>query len=743
MAQLIPKNLYDLIEHVELNKSGWWDDALSNVLLGAIWLHGEPVPRGGVRDLVVSAFNLEIPADRIAQGIQRLANERKLAVDRHDNVVADSKVVKQMEAQSEAAKRNEDDVRSAFVERISDRCAPHSPETTWTLFNQQYLLPMIDVLGARTVQLMGRAEAVDSDVTALTREFFALFDSSCRVALRSAIGSFLDPNDAKVRRYVTAYLDASFLVRASGLTNAALVEISEFGRKPPAFRLFLDTNFLFSLLDLHDNPSNESAQMLGEMIRQVGKHLSIKMYVILPTMEEIKRTLLAVRRDLTGMKIVPALTDAALEVGISGIAMRFFRANQDAAQPISPEDYFEPFLKDLTIVLRANGIEVYNEQTTGYRGRQDVVDDIHQLSGGEGAFEAERQRSYNAALHDSILWHFTHDKRPAMFESPLQAVFWAVTNDYRLINFDRRRRRAQRAVVGVCIHPAELLQVLRLWEPRSTDMEQALMSGLRLPFMFYEFNSGREAASLRILRAMSRFEHIESLGAEAIRDMVLNDAVRSKIGAATTEEEEVAAIHDAALAEYNHVVKQRDAAISKAKEAAEALGSEREGALRRSAADKGKQAQTDGRIAELETELNSERQESRASGDQLKALEAKLEAKDVQHQAHSARNRFVLIRGVGGAALLAALYAGLGYGWAAIGATSPLVVSLGIFVMWAVSWLFVLTTRVRDPDVREWPLIRTILDARRWIVGVFVALLVAIAANGIWQEVIRPYWAIQ
>ena len=645
-------------------------------------------------------INLEIPADRIAQGIQRLVDEGKLSVDEDANVVAASSVVKQMEAQSKAAQRNEDYVRGAFVEKVANYCTPHSPEAAWSLFNQRYLLPMIDVLGARTVQLMGRGEAVDSDVTALTREFVALFDSSRRVELRSAIGSFLDPNDANVRRYVTEHLDASFLVRASGLTNDALVDISEFGRRPPTFRLFLDTNFLFSLLDLHDNPSNESAQMLGEMIRQVGRHLSIRMYVILPTMEEIKRTLLAVRRDLTGMKILPALTDAALEVGISGIAMRFFRANQEAVQPISPEDYFEPFLKDLTIVLRANGIEMYNEQTTGYRDRQDVVDDIFQLRGGEGEFESERQRSYNAALHDSILWHFTQDKRPAVFESPLQAVCWLVTNDYRLINFDKRRRKAQHAAAGVCIHPAELLQVLRLWEPRSTDMEQALMSGLRLPFMFYEFNPGREAASLRILRALSRFEHIENLGAEAIRDMVLSDAVRSKIDEATTEEEELAAIHDAALAEHNHVVKQRDAAISQAKQAAEALSSEREEALRRSVADKDNQRQTEGRIAEVETELHSEREESRARGDRLGALEDLLKNKNAEEQVQAARSSFVLTRGVGAGTLLGAIAVGLGYGWAMIGATPPFLVFLGMFGIWAISWLLVFTMGVRDPNVR-------------------------------------------
>ena len=170
----------------------------------------------------------------------------------------------------------------------------------------------------------------------------------------------------------------------------------------------------------------------------------------------------------------------------------------------------------------------------------------------EGEYELQRQRRYNAALHDSILWHFVHDKRRAVFESPLEAVFWVVTNDYRLINFDRRRRRAMKSAAGVCIHPAELVQILRLWEPRSTDMEQALMSVLRQPFMFYEFDPSKEAASMRILKALSRFDHIDELKPEAIRD--------------------------ALLVERKEVAEQRDAAIRRANQAEEALTEKRKAA---------------------------------------------------------------------------------------------------------------------------------------------------------------------
>ncbi len=59
------------------------------------------------------------------------------------------------------------------------------------------------------------------------------------------------------------------------------------------------------------------------------------------------------------------------------------------------------------------------------------------------------------------------------------------------------------------------------------------MSGLRLPFMFYDFDPGQEAASMPILKALSRFEHIDYLEPEAIRDIVLNDAMRSKTAKTT------------------------------------------------------------------------------------------------------------------------------------------------------------------------------------------------------------------
>lgn len=740
--QPLPKALLDLIEHVELNKSGWWDSALGNVLLAATWMHGKPIYREQIQEIVASAFSLDIPEDRVDKGIQRLLADGKLRATEDNHITPTDVVMDQMEARLKAAELNEDAVRTTFFVNVMDCCTPYSPEKAWTLFVERYFLPLIEILGARTLQFMGGNAAADEDVGALTDQFIELFEPPVRAQLRSAVGNFLDPNDSNVRRYVSEHLDASFLIRASGLTSSAIAGISTFRQRSPTFRLLLDTNFLFSLLELHDNPSNEATQMLGNTIQRVGQHLSIRMNVILPTVDEIKRTLRAAMADLAGMRMSTALADAALDLGISGIAMRFARVNRERPRPLSAHDYFQPYLSDLTPILKSKGIEVYNEKIDKYRERQDVIDDLLEMMGDEEQPKREKQRRYNAALHDSILWHFAHDKRPQVFESPLDAMYWVVTNDYRLINFDRRRRQFEGSPAGVCIHPAELVQMLRLWEPRSTDIEQALMSGLRLPFMFYEYDSGGEAASIRILKALSRFEHIPYLESDAIRDIVLSDAVRSKIVMANSEGEENELIKDALLAERRNVAEERDAAILRAKLAEDALVSERGETKGRAVANSNRPAIAEVRIESLEAEIREAREKVCWGNEKVRSLESLLEEKDIRQRIRSAKIRFTLVRGIVGGILTAVLAAGLGYSMVILDHLPYWAISVSMLIVWLGAWFFFLTTRVQDADVQEWLPVKKLHSLRQRAQKVLAsALFVALIGNAIWFALARLYFS--
>ena len=189
------------------------------------------------------------------------------------------------------------------------------------------------------------------------------------------------------------------------------------------------------------------------------------------------------------------------------------------------------------------------------------------------------------------------------------------------------------------------------------------MSGLRLPFMFYEFDLGRESASLRILKILSRFEHISDLGPEAIRDIVLNDAVRSKIAEVSDEEEAFVVIRDALLAEHKNVADQRDAAIHKAESAEEMLANERQVGRERDTVNRSELERAEALISELEIELRNTHNANRDVSERLQALEAKQDTKADRDQERSARARAVVTRGMGAGVCTAVATSVLGYAW--------------------------------------------------------------------------------
>ena len=187
MTQKLPIPLLDLIEHVELNQSGWWDAALGNVLLAAIWMQGRPVCHMEIHPLLESTFILDLPQDRIAEQISRLILKGELRDQGNGYVVPSSSVEERFNARLTAASENEDKVRATFIDKIGNHCTPHTPQEAWNIFTEHYLLPCIEAMGARSLELMGGSNAQDSDLTTITNQFVHRFDPSNWKNLRTAI----------------------------------------------------------------------------------------------------------------------------------------------------------------------------------------------------------------------------------------------------------------------------------------------------------------------------------------------------------------------------------------------------------------------------------------------------------------------------------------------------------------------------------------------------------------------------
>lgn len=147
-----------------------------------------------------------------------------------------------------------------------------------------------------------------------------------------------------------------------------------------------------------------------------------------------------------------------------------------------------------------------------------------------------------------VLWHFARRKRPARVDTPVDAEFWVATIDFGLLGFDRHKMRRRDGEPPVTVHPTVLLQLLQLWVPRTDQLDAALMNSLQ-PLLPHEFDRAAEKVTIKILRTLSRFEDSGDFGLETVSHILVDQAVRGRIGAAKNVDDEVKVISSALAAE--------------------------------------------------------------------------------------------------------------------------------------------------------------------------------------------------
>lgn len=235
-------------------------------------------------------------------------------------------------------------------------------------------MPTVSELGANTYRLI-TGSGVEIDLPQL-KTFTESFAAAETVGLHNFVRAFLDPADPSVRRYVLRTMNAYFVVRASGLNEQTVQRLAKSATQQPATVLFFDTNVLFSLLGLHENPADEGSLALISLVQKLSSSVPIKLRVLLPTLDEMKRAITASQEAVINMRISPRLLNTVATAGISGITEKFLRLSAGRGATVSPADYFETYLRNLLTILRGNGVDLFSQDLGAYKTKQDMIDDL-------------------------------------------------------------------------------------------------------------------------------------------------------------------------------------------------------------------------------------------------------------------------------------------------------------------------------------------------------------------------------
>jgi hypothetical protein len=549
----LPPELVSLVHHVELNKAGWWDGAIRQFILAGIWLSGGPLSPERIHDVLRNGFSVSPEPERIDLQVRQLCEAGRLIRLPSGEFKISETSLHMLEEGLKQSELIESRAEAIFIEQMQAACPEIDSAECWRTFNGEFLFPLVREIGARTYELISGATR-HMETVASFQTFVQTYPVTLQARVHNAIVLFMNPKDAAVRSYILRHLNAYFAIEASKLTAHTVESLGRSASRNVSFDVFVDTNFLFSILGLHENPSNEAAESLLSLMRQLTGKITAKLFLFPLTVDEFKRVLGSHQQFLSNLRLEPNLAAAGARSGLTGVALKFIQEVNRVGHPIKAADYFGPYLEDLLPIIRSNGLELYNTPVDAYTKRQDVIDDILVQKEHELRLPPEKRKSYEQLLHDVCLWHFVRDRRPARVESPAEAKYWVVTVDYRFLGFDAYKRQGTTGSVPVVVHPTTLIQVLQLWVPRTPAFEEAIVRSLRFAFLFHEFDSNSEKMTVRILESLSRFENIRDLSQEAVASVLMNQALRNRLAGATSVEQEATLVKEALIEENNKAI---------------------------------------------------------------------------------------------------------------------------------------------------------------------------------------------
>lgn len=526
-TSVLRDNLAAIVHHVELSKAGWRGRAFESIVQTLMFEVNVPMTDRDLSDNLNIHLDTPVGNAQVLSIIRKLHSTHKIIKTEDGKYLLAEETRSNLESNISDAQKLESQAERIFNEHF--KAIESQDKPNWENFKTNYLSPLISELGARTYDVISCNEntAENAEVHAT---FLARYPVENHRKICDSIAGFLNPKNRPVRRLILSRLNATFMVRSTALNEAAFKALSQATSRRLEMVVFVDTNFLFSLIGLHENPADDVVSALDNIIKSAGGQIDVKLYVLPITLDEAKYTIAQYQSRLSGAILNNQLARSVknAQVDLGGITLKYINEVASSKKSISASEYFAPYLNSLVEMCRANGVELFNENTDELRTDQAVIDDYKDLEEYQARTRVDGPKPYPVIIHDVVLWHFANRKRKEYIESPVNAKYWVATLDFGLLGFDRHKRRNMKDSICVAIHPTVLIQILQFWVPQSEKLEIVLIDSLQ-PLLPHKFDKESEKITLKILRVLSRYENIADLSEETISNIIIDEAVRSRI----------------------------------------------------------------------------------------------------------------------------------------------------------------------------------------------------------------------
>lgn len=555
--RVLSSEIVSLIHHVELNESGWSRKASLQLIQAVLWI-GSPVKSiSDIKEKLYEFGHRELTDPALVSFLDTLISKAEVVRVTPGSYKLTEENRAKLTKTNEERQLEQQACHDNFVSSCTQFCPELDPDEVWKAFRRT-LAESIEVTGANLYKLL-IAETLTDDVDWFS-SFLDRFPAEKSTDLKKVVEHFFSPKNVVCRAQVLRMLTAYFFSEASNLSPKT-ISLLEGTKKKRVINIVLDTNFIFSILKLHDNPSDDAARSLVDLAKQQSEQLKLRLYVLPSTVEEAVNSLVSQRELVQSIQTSKLIANVAITQPLSGIAKKYFESVQKGLVS-NAAAFFNFYIDDLSTVLAGYGIDILEIHPGVYKQNPAVLDDVNDELAREASFPpGKKKKGYEALLHDAVLWHAVHGRRQGNSDSPFLIDYWAVSIDWRLIAFDRRKQASGIVKLPIILHPSNLVQLLQFWVVRTKTLEDTLIDSIGQPLFFQTFDSEDEKVTIKVLQAISRFENENDLHEETLKIILANKSLRERISENNSSTEDVFALVREELLSDHKITKEENLEI--------------------------------------------------------------------------------------------------------------------------------------------------------------------------------------
>lgn len=462
MTQIDYKKVFSKLSHIKaLSHDQKFDQIVQNLITLTLNQKKDKNPKNETElSLRINeTYGISIRTPIIISNLDKLLSLGEVTKDRVTKELnVTSTVYERIKQRLEYCSNLELNVKTKWIEELGNSNTEITDEIKGVIWNclQSYLCSVFEQHGIQTLHLLNpSAKIQDEDQKSLiaTIESISKEFNVPKEILIFSINKFINDADLDRTNYISQLADSTFTSFA--LTSDAET-VSFLNQRYNNLQLFLDTNFIFGILDLHKNNEDASAR---EILEEVKKNrLPFKLAYHPETLAEFRRAFDARALHIRASKWTRESSRVALTVdGLSPLEELFHKQNIeneiDTSVFLDKYDHVDLILKDL-------GLMEYVPKTfTSDDEYVEIENDIQKYQKFYESIPNRKPKSYSGFKHDVVVVREVRSLNPRKTKF-LESNAFFISSDYILSKFERINYK-RNWEINYVVSPSVFLQLIR------------------------------------------------------------------------------------------------------------------------------------------------------------------------------------------------------------------------------------------------------------------------------------------